>query len=1127
MSFLRSFFSSLRFRLIILVLFAISPSLIITLYTSIEEKNIATSQIKKEIHQLTYLILSNQNQLIEGIKNFLFIISQLPQVKIGDPELCPKLFKNFLKESPEYLNLGIANIKGDIIASGLPLTKRINISDRIYFKLALKTKRFSIGEYQIGRISGKPSINFGHPVWDNSGQLRGILFIALDLRWINKLCENTDLPQGSEISIIGQDGLILAHHPEPEKWVGRIFSNMETLKRSSSDRGNLYEANGLDGKRRFYASYLISNPQYSGNIYLSVGIPSDVVFSKVNKVLNRSIIILIIIGSLALFSAIIAGNLLILRCLNPIINAAKRLGSGDMSARTGVTSGINEITQIAITFDEMADSLEKKFQEQKRTQDALKKSEERFKEITNLLPDIIFETDDKGYLTFANQRAFEFFGYTQDDLSRGLNVFEMVAKEDYERAKESFGKALIGEISRDELNLITKDGKIFPAIIQASPIVRDGKPIGLRGVVVDISERKDIENKLRENMEVLKTFINSNPETMLLIDEKGTILIANETFCKRINMRLEEIIGTCLYDILPKDIAILRKSYIDKVFNIGRPILWEDMRQDRIYENHICPIFDENGNVSKISILGIDITERKKMEEDLKKSELKFRQLFDEAPIGYHEFDIEGRITEVNKTELNMLGYLKEEMIGHFIWEFTAEGISKQIIEAKISGEIPFDHPIEGKFRKRDGTLISVMITDRILHDSEGKVIGIRSTLQDLTKLKETEKAKEILEEQFRQSQKMEAIGRLAGGIAHDFNNLLTIIKGYSQLSLLGLNQNDPLRESLNEIQRAADRASNLTRQLLAFSRKQIMELKSININLIVRDLEKMLSRIIGEDIELILNLADDLGMVNADPGQIEQVIMNLVVNARDAMPEGGKLIIETANVELDEDYAKMHIGVKPGSYVMLSVSDTGIGMTREIREKIFEPFFTTKEKGKGTGLGLSTVFGIVKQSGGNIWVYSEPGHGSIFKIFLPREDKIDEKIVDKGKKLEFIPKGNETIIIVEDDDGIRNLAARILENQGYKVFVASEWSKAIDILKEKKDLIDLILIDAVMPEGSGDKLIERMREIRNDFKVLYMSGYIESNFLNHAILEKRINFIQKPFSYESLSRKVREVLDK
>ena len=402
----------------------------------------------------------------------------------------------------------------------------------------------------------------------------------------------------------------------------------------------------------------------------------------------------------------------------------------------------------------------------------------------------------------------------------------------------------------------------------------------------------------------------------------------------------------------------------------------------------------------------------------------------------------------------------------------------------------------------------------------------VGNVLAGIINHKRTEKEMAALQEQLRQSQKMEAIGQLAGGVAHDFNNLLTVIKGYSQLSLMQLNEGNPLRGKLEEIQKAADRAASLTRQLLAFSRRQVMEMRVLDLNILIKDLEKMLRRIIGEDVELITFLADDLGRVKTDPGQIEQVVMNLSINARDAMPDGGKLTIETANVDLDEEYARNHVAVTPGRYVMLSVSDTGVGMTPEIKEKVFEPFFTTKKKGEGTGLGLSTVYGIVKQSGGNIWVYSELGKGTTFKIYLPRVDEPPEEMVEKVMKEDF-PRGSETILIVEDNEEVRKLAMRVLEKQGYNVLEASNGNDALLLPNERKESVHLILVDVVMPGISGRQFVEQFKEVCRDCKVLYMSGYTENGIVHHGVLEKGMNYIQKPFTVDGLARKVREVLNK
>jgi nitrogen-specific signal transduction histidine kinase len=396
----------------------------------------------------------------------------------------------------------------------------------------------------------------------------------------------------------------------------------------------------------------------------------------------------------------------------------------------------------------------------------------------------------------------------------------------------------------------------------------------------------------------------------------------------------------------------------------------------------------------------------------------------------------------------------------------------------------------------------------------------------DINKGKQAEEALRRSEQQFRQSQKMEAIGRLAGGIAHDFNNLLTGITGYSELLLNSLKPEDPMRGNLEEIRKAAARAASLTHQLLAFSRQQVLRPVILDLNALLANLHKMLRRLIGEDIELVTLLGPGLGRVKADRGQMEQVIMNLVVNARDAMPEGGRLILETANEELDEAYARTHPPTEPGSYVMLAISDTGCGMGPDTLARIFEPFFTTKEQGKGTGLGLSTVYGIIKQSDGYIWAYSEPGQGTTFKVYLPQvqgEVSVEAETVPAPVEL---PLGSETVLLVEDEDSVRNLVRTILRKNGYTVLEARHGAEALRVAIQHTGPIHLMLTDVVMPLMSGRQLAERLAPLRPDMKVMYMSGYTDQAIVHHGVLEPGTIFLQKPFTPNSLACKVREVLD-
>jgi signal transduction histidine kinase/DNA-binding response OmpR family regulator len=378
-------------------------------------------------------------------------------------------------------------------------------------------------------------------------------------------------------------------------------------------------------------------------------------------------------------------------------------------------------------------------------------------------------------------------------------------------------------------------------------------------------------------------------------------------------------------------------------------------------------------------------------------------------------------------------------------------------------------------------------------------------------------------EAQLRQSQKMESVGRLAGGVAHDFNNLLVAINGYSELTMRRLAEGDPLRRNVEEIRKAGERAAALTRQLLAFSRKQVMQPKVLCVNDVVSDMDKMLRRVIGEDVELTTRLDPELGYVKADPNMIEQVVLNLCVNSRDAMPVGGRLTIETSNVLLDEEYVGLHVGVRPGAYVTLAVSDTGCGMDEETRQRIFEPFFTTKEKGKGTGLGLSTVYGVVQQSGGHVWVYSEVGHGTTVRVYLPRVDAVAKEPTSEPATVALYA-GTEKVLLVEDDDQVRLVAGEILSSSGYTVLEATRMSEAVRHCAENPD-IALLLTDVVMPRINGKELAERLAKVLPRMRVLFMSGYTET-VVHDGVLDQGLNFIQKPFTPTALLRKVREVLD-
>jgi PAS domain S-box-containing protein len=523
------------------------------------------------------------------------------------------------------------------------------------------------------------------------------------------------------------------------------------------------------------------------------------------------------------------------------------------------------------------------------------------------------------------------------------------------------------------------------------------------------------------------------------------------------------------------------------------------------------------------AILSHDITARRQAEEHiqhlhsvLQASEARYRELVENLDDVVFRLDTEGRFSYVSPA-VARFGYTPEEFLNLHFWQFVHPEDLPRAVESFMSTLDGRSDPIEIRAFDKQGKLRVVRASGRAVTEA-GRPLGTAGILVDVTEQRATEA-------QLRLSQRLESVGRLAGGVAHDFNNMLTVIISYTEFAIDAVKKGDPLRQDLEQILKAGRRAAALTYQLLAFSRKQVLEPKVIDLNEIIEEMGEMLKRLLGDDIVLEVRPQTGLGKTRADPSQIEQVIVNLVINSRDAMVAGGRVTIETANVELDEGYANQHTAVAPGPYVMIAVTDTGVGMDSKTREQAFEPFFTTKETGKGTGLGLSTVYGIVKQSGGNIWVYSEPGQGTTFKIYLPMVLTAAETTA-RAASVESRPGGAETILVVEDEEAVRDVSARILTAAGYMVLSAASGGEALLICEQHQGDIHLLLTDVVMPRMSGRELAERLAKLRPGMKVLYMSGYTDNSIVHHGVLDEGTHFLGKPINALVLTRKVREVLD-
>jgi PAS domain S-box len=614
--------------------------------------------------------------------------------------------------------------------------------------------------------------------------------------------------------------------------------------------------------------------------------------------------------------------------------------------------------------------------------------------------------------------------------------------------------------------------------------------------------------------------LDSAVDGMAIVDKDGKYSYVNEGYARLMgNASREAIIGKAWRSTIANEARTSDQEVLQALQKEGKwyGIVEVPRGQATYIPVEVAVTLLADGGVVVVSR---DLSERRRAEQARAEAEIKYRMIVERvAAISYiAEPGVNGKWYYVSPQIETILGYTPEEWLetSEKWLEFIHTEDHTAVLEAEEIGVRQKSFQAEYRMRRKDGRMVWISDTAVIIQGSNAHPV-MEGILVDISERK-------LMEMQSQQARRMEAVGRLAGGIAHDFNNLLTIIKGYTDLAR-GRAETPELKTDIDRIEDASERAAALVRQLLAFSRKQVLQPKNLDLNSVVRGLEQLLRRLLGEDIQLQATLGAELGTIKADPSQVEQVLMNLVVNARDAMPNGGRLIIETCNAELDQKYASEHVSVKPGPYVMLAVSDTGVGMSAETVAHIFEPFFTTKGAARGTGLGLATTYGIVKQSGGYIWVYSEPGQGTTFKVYLPRFEEAVEASSAAMVKL-AVPKGSETILLVEDDEAVRELTEMVLKSYGYNVLVAEEPAHAQKLSDTPGLDIALVLTDVVMPTMSGRELVKRLTDRHPHLRVLYMSGYTDNVITSGGVLEPGLAFLQKPFTPASLASKVREVLD-
>lgn len=1003
-----SLFTSIRAHLIFLVLISVLPALGIIIYTGLDRQHRDVKVAENNALQVLHGLVYDHERTVESTRQFLMTLVKVPDIYNMNVPASNRLLRELQKQNPLYGNILVVDTKGMVSSSAVP-TAPMNLNHRKYFQDALRTKDFSAGEYAVGQIIHRPAIHFSYPVRDARGRLRGVIAVAIDLEHYGKTFTKTGLPEGSVFAIYDHKNIRIYRSQESKKYAGEIDSPVMVRYMTNGPEEGVFTAVGIDGVKRlnaFKKFYLKDGaPPY---LFMRVGIPEETALAGAKRTLFVNIMLLCLALAIALVSAWFVGNIMVARRLKRLVNASRQLGHGDLTVRTGLEHSGDELGQLTHAFDEMADALERNEASRRRTEEVLKQSEEKYRNIFENAVEGIFQTTPEGRYVSVNPAFAKMIGYDSPE-----------------------------------------------------KMMQNITDIGQQGYV---------------NPEDRARYRN-------IIDKQGIV-----------------------------------EGYEIQHYKKNGDKIWVSINA-RAVKDDTGRVFYYEGTIE-------DITERKLAETSLRDSESKYRELYEASRDGIASVDITGKITTFNKSFKGMLGYTDEEIRNLTYKDITPgewHAFEAQILKEQVSMR-GYSDIYEKEYRKKDGTIFPVELRTYLINDSENKPAGYWSIVRDITERKRTEQDRILLEAKFRQSQKMEAIGTLTGGIAHDFNNILTALIGYGNLLQMKMDKDDPLRVYVDQMVTSSEKATNLTQSLLAFSRKQVMEFKPHSVKNIITGIEKLLKRLLTEDIELKVMLADKDATIMTDITQMDQVLINLAANARDVMRKGGTLTIETKEVEMDKTFTMSHGYGQEGAYVLIAVTDTGCGIDKETKEKIFDPFFTTKEVGKGTGLGLSIVYGIIKQHNGYIDVQSEPGQGATFYIYLP---VVRTKAEEVRPSAPVLQKGTETILLAEDNPVVRGLAKEVLTTSGYSVIEAINGEDAIQAFMEQKDKIDFMILDVVMPKKNGKEAFDEIRRICPDIKVLFMSGYTGDVVLDKGVHGDAANFISKPLSPQELLMKVREILDR
>lgn len=1196
---------SLRVRLALLVLLAVLPAIGLTLYTAYQDRAKAAEEAEATALRLARVAAQDQLLLIEGAHQFLLALSQLPEALGSDPAACNDRLAGLLVEFPRYANIGVIAPNGNLYCSALPFTPPMHLSDRTYFQRALASKGFSVGEYQIGRVTGRPGINFGYAVTEGSGTVKAVVFVALDLDWVNQLGATADLPEGSTLTVFDRKATILARYPDPKSWVGRLMPEADLVEAvlARGGTGSMH-ATGIDGVDRLYGFTSLPVESGSDGVFVTVGIPSSVAFADVGRILLTNLVGLALVGVLALGAAWFGGEALVLRRVDALVRASRRLGQGDMSARVGMAEGDGELEHLGRAFDDMAAKLAEREASLKRSVEELRKANRRFRMLSTcnqvlvrtvsaekLLKDICWSIVETGGYRLA------WIGLAEESEDKPVRPAAYAGFEDgyLESIRISWGDNEYGRgptgtairtgrpsVARDVL----KDDRFAPwreeairrgyASSIALPLMVEGRVLAalnvyasepdafaedeislLEELASDVTyglvalrqnaERVHAEEELRRRamqQEALNTIIGASsmvtdlPELLdvvmdralqalsvtrgaLWLDEyEATRGIAPDV-CRKISDVLHEREDAKAEAIVVED---WKKAQRDGESDLAGTMVDQGVRASVVVAvsvegkrvGGICfgatePRAWTAQEVELIRAIGSQLggtTDRLRLIEMTQLQARQLQRILDTVQEGILALDEGSNVILANPKGKEYLSLLAGTGVGERLTRLGGKPLADAVEVSKegLPAEIILDGPPERVF--------DVSASPSGTKGSPG---GATLLIREVTGSRQVQKRVELQD-------RLAALGQLAAGIAHDFNNIMGTIILYSEMLRQETQLSEKGRERLETVFSQAGRAADLTQQILDFSRRAVVSRHPMALVPFVKEFQKLLERTLPENIDMKFLPGNEEYIINADPGRMQQVFMNLSLNARDAMAQGGTIQVDISRLEVKKGERPPFRDMPAREWVCIRFSDTGPGIPTHVLPHIFEPFFTTKVPGEGTGLGLSQVYGIVKQHDGYIDVDTRVGAGTMFMIYLPAVSgaavpglSIEESAPARGE--------GETVLVVEDDPGTQRALREALENLNYRVIVASDGHEATERIEAERATVALILSDMVMPKMSGIELYKWVREKHPGMKMILVTGYPLGDSTRQLLEEGRAVWLQKPFDSATLGSKVADLL--